>query len=242
MTRESLTCPTNPFSINSGSHCCACTLPHLCTGICTPNAGGHSLLGNLPLATACKLGQLEIRGRKRCSWIFPPNKKTFPSTWCLSCSVLQLRACLASLELQHMFMCRNQHLSGRLTWAWILDVHLLSIYTCLQGPICSAGQRHVYGHPRPLQNEVGNGALHIHHWTKLPLPPLGQTRSASEQWLQGDIGGMKEKVLSDSLTHLSQAAFAPLLSPPQMPVGTQRSSAGFVYSNQTGQACRQGFF
>lgn len=78
VTGESATCPTNAFSINSGSHCCACTLPHLCTGICTPSAGGHSLLGNLPLGTACKLGQLEIRGRTRCSWIFPQIRKPFP--------------------------------------------------------------------------------------------------------------------------------------------------------------------
>lgn len=52
---------------------------------------------------------------------------------------------------------------------------------------------------------------------------------------------MKGNVLLDSLTHLSQVAFAPLLSSPQMPIGTQQSSAGFVPSNQTGQACRQGF-
>lgn len=52
---------------------------------------------------------------------------------------------------------------------------------------------------------------------------------------------MKGNVLLDSLTHLSQVAFAPLLSSPQMPMGTQQSSAGFVSSNQTGQACRQGF-
>lgn len=43
---------------------------------------------------------------------FPPNKKTFPSTWCSSCPVLQLRAWLASPELQHMYMCRNQGKSG----------------------------------------------------------------------------------------------------------------------------------
>lgn len=54
---ESPTCPTNPLAINVGGHCCACTVPHLCTDVCSPTAESHSLLGSLPLATACKLGR-----------------------------------------------------------------------------------------------------------------------------------------------------------------------------------------
>lgn len=75
---KSPACPTSPFSITSVGRCCACTLPHLCTGIGTAAAGSHSLLGSLPLATACRLGQLEIRGVKRCLWVFPQVIKPFP--------------------------------------------------------------------------------------------------------------------------------------------------------------------
>lgn len=67
--------PTNPLALNFGGRCCACTMPHLCTGVCTPSAESHSLLGSLPLATACKLGQVEVGGRKRCFWIFPQIRK-----------------------------------------------------------------------------------------------------------------------------------------------------------------------
>ena len=138
-------------------------LPPLCTGFCTPTAAGHSVLRSLPLATMCKRGQLEIRGGKRHLWIFPQIRNPFPppDAYHSQCYSSEL-----ALPLLNCLPCRNrgeiryQHLSGSPSWAWILDVHHLSVDICSPGSICSIGQQCVYGHPTqtPLPNGAGNGA------------------------------------------------------------------------------------
>lgn len=75
---ESPACPTTPFSYQFWRLL-------LCLHTASPlhrhlhsHHGAHSPLGNLPVAIVCKWGQLEIRGGKRCLWIFPQIRKPFP--------------------------------------------------------------------------------------------------------------------------------------------------------------------